>query len=304
MCHYCDYEVPAPTACPACNFAGIRYWGLGTQRLEAEVRARFPNVMALRMDTDTMQAHGSHERALSAFRAGKVRILLGTQMIAKGLDFPNVTLVGVINADTALHLPDFRAAERTFHLVTQVAGRTGRGPKGGRVLVQTFSPDHPAIQAAVRHDYAAFAAGELPIRQMLRYPPFASMIRLVVRGPVEAVAAEFADYIAQRLAAALTQRRHTAVCRQSYCRRRRPTVDASATATARLGSLPADVADSRAGPVPLRAAEGAIPFSDSGPRSRRRAASGGRASGHGRAGAAGRRAVDCGRGSGGDAVEE
>ncbi len=109
----------------------------------------------------------------------------------------------MINADTALHLPDFRAAERTFHLVTQVAGRTGRGPKGGRVLVQTFSPDHPAIQAAVRHDYAAFAAGELPIRQMLRYPPFASMIRLVVRGPVEAVAAEFADYIAQRLAAAL-----------------------------------------------------------------------------------------------------
>ena len=200
LCHYCDYEVPAPTACPACNFAGIRYWGLGTQRLEAEVRARFPNVMALRMDTDTMQAHGSHERALSAFRAGKVRILLGTQMIAKGLDFPNVTLVGVINADTALHLPDFRAAERTFHLVTQVAGRTGRGPKGGRVLVQTFSPDHPAIQAAVRHDYAAFAAGELPMRQMLRYPPFASMIRLVVRGPVEAVAAEFADYIAQRLA--------------------------------------------------------------------------------------------------------
>ena len=175
----------ARRTCPACDFAGIRYWGLGTQRLEAEVRARFPDVACLRMDTDTMQAHGSHERALAAFRAGKVRILLGTQMIAKGLDFPNVTLVGVINADTALHLPDFRAAERTFHLVTQVAGRTGRGPKGGRVLVQTFSPDHPAIQAAVRHDYAAFAAGELPIREMLRYPPFASMIRLVIRGPVE-----------------------------------------------------------------------------------------------------------------------
>jgi primosomal protein N' (replication factor Y) (superfamily II helicase) len=205
LCHYCDYEVPAPSACPSCSFAGIRYSGLGTQRLEAEVRARFPNVLALRMDTDTMQAHGSHQRALAAFRAGKVRILLGTQMIAKGLDFPNVTLVGVINADTALHLPDFRAAERTFHLVTQVAGRTGRGPKGGRVLVQTFSPDHPAILAAVRHDYAAFAAGELPIRQMLRYPPFASMIRLVVRGPVEPVTAEFANYIAERLNAALKQ---------------------------------------------------------------------------------------------------
>ena len=120
-------------------------------------------------------------------------------MIAKGLDFPNVTLVGVINADTALHLPDFRAAERTFHLVTQVAGRTGRGRKGGRVLVQTFSPDHPAIQAAVRHDYAAFAAGELPIRQMLRYPPFASMIRLVIRGPSEPIAREFANFLAKRL---------------------------------------------------------------------------------------------------------
>jgi primosomal protein N' (replication factor Y) len=205
LCHYCDYEIPAPATCPVCGFAGIRYSGLGTQRLEAEVHARFPNVLALRMDTDAMQAHGSHERALSAFRSGKVRILLGTQMIAKGLDFPNVTLVGVINADTALHLPDFRAAERTFQLVTQVAGRTGRGPKGGRVLVQTFSPDHPAIQAAVRHDYAAFAAGELPIRQMLRYPPFASMIRLVVRGPVEPVAAEFAGYIVERLRTALSE---------------------------------------------------------------------------------------------------
>ncbi len=203
LCHYCDYEVPAPRACPKCEFAGIRYSGLGTQRLEAEVRARFPNVVCLRMDTDTMQAHGSHERALSAFRSGKVQILLGTQMIAKGLDFPNVTLVGVINADTALHLPDFRAAERTFHLVTQVAGRTGRGPKGGRVLVQTFSPEHPAIQAAVRHDYAAFAAGELPIRQMLRYPPFASMIRLVVRGSSEAVTSEFSKQVAQRIDAAV-----------------------------------------------------------------------------------------------------
>ena len=205
LCHYCDYEVPAPTQCPTCGFAGIQYWGLGTQKLEAEVRARFPNVLSLRMDTDAMQAHGSHERALSAFRSGKVRILLGTQMIAKGLDFPNVTLVGVINADTALHLPDFRAAERTFQLVTQVAGRTGRGPKGGRVLVQTFSPEHPAIQAAVRHDYAAFAAGELPIRQMLRYPPYSTMIRLVVRGPVEPVAAAFSKYVAERLEAALKQ---------------------------------------------------------------------------------------------------
>jgi len=195
--------VPAPTECPKCHFAGIRYSGMGTQRLEAEVMARFAGVPCIRMDTDAMQSRGSHEKALTAFRSGKVRILLGTQMIAKGLDFPNVTLVGVINADTALHLPDFRAAERTFQLVTQVAGRTGRGEKGGRVLVQTYNPENPAIQAAVRHDYAAFAREELPVRKMLRYPPFTSMVRLVIRGPKERTAAEFSRVLADRLLAAL-----------------------------------------------------------------------------------------------------
>jgi primosomal protein N' (replication factor Y) len=203
LCHYCDYHVAAPRECPQCRFAGIRYSGQGTQRLEAEVKARFPNVRCLRMDTDTMRVPGSHQRAFDAFRSGDVRILLGTQMIAKGLDFPNVTLVGVINADTALHLPDFRAAERTFQLVTQVAGRTGRGEKGGRVLVQTFSPDHPAIRAAVRHDYADFTASELPIRKQLAYPPFAGMIRLVVRGPTERTTGEFASHVAGQLRAAL-----------------------------------------------------------------------------------------------------
>ncbi|HEX5442939.1 MAG TPA: primosomal protein N' [Pirellulales bacterium] len=211
LCHYCDYELAAPTRCPECQFIGIRYSGLGTQRLEAEVRARFPDYAALRMDTDTMQGPGSHERALAAFRNGEVRILLGTQMIAKGLDFPDVTLVGVVNADTALHLPDFRAAERTFQLLVQVAGRTGRGPKGGRVLVQTFSPDHAAIRAAVRHDYQTFAAEELPNRQALSYPPFASMSRLVVRGPKEPAAREFAGHLAERLTAALARHaEHTA----------------------------------------------------------------------------------------------
>ena len=182
ICHYCDHQQPTPQECPECGAAAIHFRGLGTQRLEAEVRARFPEAAVLRMDTDTMQSPGSHDRALSAFRDGKVQILLGTQMIAKGLDFPNVTLVGVINADTALHLPDFRAAERTFQLVTQVAGRTGRGEKGGRVLVQTFSPEHPAIRAAVHHDFAAFARGELPMREAHSYPPVATMIRLIVRG--------------------------------------------------------------------------------------------------------------------------
>ena len=182
VCHYCDFEQQAPVRCPDCAFDGIRYSGLGTQRLEAEIRSRFPGVPVLRMDSDTMQRPGSHEKALAKFRAGEVKILLGTQMIAKGLDFPNVTLVGVINADTALHLPDFRASERTFQLVTQVAGRTGRGDKGGRVLVQTFSPDHPAIQAAIRHDYQMFAGAELPVRVEHGFPPATAMVRLIARG--------------------------------------------------------------------------------------------------------------------------
>ena len=199
ICHYCDYHSVAPNACPECDFKGIRFSGLGTQKLEAEVRARFPGHPCVRMDTDSMRGRGSHEVALAGFRDGKHRILVGTQMIAKGLDFPNVTLVGVVNADTALHFPDFRAAERTFQLVTQVAGRTGRGPKGGRVLVQTLSPDAPAIVAAVRHDLTAFAERELPYREALGYPPFASMIRIVIRGERELATKAFSEEIARRL---------------------------------------------------------------------------------------------------------
>lgn len=199
VCHSCDYQVAAPTVCPECQFAGLRFSGLGTQKLEAEVRARFPNYSCLRMDTDTMRERGSHAKALDSFREGRARILLGTQMIAKGLDFPNVTLVGVVNADTALHLPDFRAAERTFQLVTQVAGRTGRGPLGGRVLVQTLCPETPAIQAALLHDYGAFARAELPHREAAGYPPFASMVRILVRGEKETEAKALADELGQRL---------------------------------------------------------------------------------------------------------
>ncbi len=202
ICHYCDYHEPAPDACPECRFPGIRYSGLGTERLEVEIRARFPDVVCLRMDSDSMQKRGSHEKALARFRSGEVRILLGTQMIAKGLDFPNVTLVGVVNADTALHFPDFRAAERTFQLVTQVAGRTGRGDKGGRVLVQTFSPEHPALVAALRHDYEAFARQELPVRQEHGYPPYTSLVRLVFRGADSRVTELFAETIVDRLRSA------------------------------------------------------------------------------------------------------
>lgn len=202
ICHYCDYTIATPPWCPACRFDGIRYGGLGTQRLEVEVKARFPNARVARMDSDTMRRPGSHQRVLSAFRAGDVDILLGTQMIAKGLDFPNVLLVGVINADGALHFPDFRAAERTFQLVTQVAGRTGRGNRGGRVIVQTFSPEHPAIQAAARHDYARFAQDEMINRRKYNYPPLGSVGRIIVRGSNEAETESVSEALHSRLEAA------------------------------------------------------------------------------------------------------
>ena len=185
LCHWCDYRRSPPQVCSDCKSPAIRYGGLGTQKLEAEVAARFRGVPVARMDADTMRRPGSHEATLDAFRRGETRILLGTQMIAKGLDFPNVTLVGVVSADSALHLPDYRAAERTFQLVTQVAGRTGRGDRGGRVIVQTFDPDHPAIQAAVRHDYNRFAQDELPGRRALGYPPYGVLARIIARGAVD-----------------------------------------------------------------------------------------------------------------------
>lgn len=199
VCHYCDYETTAPNKCGDCGFDGIRYGGLGTQRLEAEINARFPGVPCLRMDSDSMKKPGSHEQALDRFRKGEIKILVGTQMIAKGLDFPNVTLVGVVNADTALHFPDFRAAERTFQLVTQVAGRTGRGERGGRVLVQTFTPDHPALIAAARHDFESFADLELPSREEFQYPPCAKMIRLIIRSPSDTAAEHFSEALGDAL---------------------------------------------------------------------------------------------------------
>ncbi|MEM9410939.1 MAG: primosomal protein N' [Planctomycetota bacterium] len=202
ICHYCDFARPAPDRCPDCDFEAIRFSGIGTQKLEAEVKSLFPDFICERMDTDTMRRPGSHEETLNRFRNGEIQILLGTQMIAKGLDFPNVTLVGVVNADTSLHFPDFRAAERTFGLVTQVAGRSGRGSKGGRVLVQTFSPDNKAIQAATRHDYEKFVGNELPERMQFRYPPFGSLTRIVVRGESEIKTRQATEQIAAETAKA------------------------------------------------------------------------------------------------------
>jgi primosomal protein N' (replication factor Y) len=199
ICHFCDYQIPPPNVCPACHYEGIRFSGLGTQKLEMEVRRLFPDVPLLRMDTDTMRKPGSHEAALHAFRQGELKILLGTQMIAKGLDFPDVTLVGVVNADTGLHMPDFRARERVFGLVTQVAGRTGRGPRGGRVIVQTLNPDDPAIAAAANHDYATFATAELAQRQAVGYPPFRRLARVVVRSLSQNLAEQTSETLAQAI---------------------------------------------------------------------------------------------------------
>lgn len=195
-CHHCDRVESPPTVCPECRFQGIRFAGHGTQKLEDEVRRRFPDAPVVRMDSDSTRRAGSHAAILGKFRRGEARILLGTQMIAKGLDFPNITLVGVVNADTSLHFPDFRAGERTFQLLTQVAGRSGRGDVPGRVVVQTFSPDNAIIQAAARHDYMAFAAAELSQREALGYPPFASLARIVVRSGASDQASAFAESIA------------------------------------------------------------------------------------------------------------
>jgi primosomal protein N' (replication factor Y) len=172
LCHYCGYKQDPPKVCPKCGKMEIRYQGLGTEKLLAEIEERFPGVVVRRMDSDSMSRPGSHGRVLSAFRRGLIDILLGTQMIAKGLDFPNVMLVGVVNADMGLHIPDFRSAERTFQLLSQVAGRAGRGPRGGRVLVQTFNPDQPCVFLAAQHDYESFVKLEMAHRREHNYPPY------------------------------------------------------------------------------------------------------------------------------------
>jgi primosomal protein N' (replication factor Y) len=196
VCHHCGWETPPYHQCPACGENAIRYQGLGTEKLQSEIESKFPGYVCQRMDSDTMTRPGSHEKTLDAFRQGNIHILLGTQMIAKGLDFPNVTLVGVVNADTGLHLPDFRAAERTFQLLAQVAGRTGRGYKGGHVMVQTLTPEHPCIALAAKHAYIQFAGQELAHRKEHRYPPYERMARLIVRSENEEAAGKFADELA------------------------------------------------------------------------------------------------------------
>ena len=185
-CHYCGFEVPIPEACRECGGAIQQMRGVGTQQLERMLAARFPEARVARMDLDTTSTKWAHHRILGAVERGEVDVLLGTQMIAKGLDFPNVTLVGVIDADTGLHLPDFRAGERTFQLLAQVSGRAGRGPRGGRVLVQTRNPGHHALRWAAQHDTESFLAEEMGDRTSPPYPPLISLANLVVSGREEA----------------------------------------------------------------------------------------------------------------------
>ena len=185
VCHLCGHTAKPPAACPSCQDVGILYSGIGTQRVEAAVRQAFPEARIFRMDTDTMKGKGSYSETLSKFRRQQIDILIGTQMIAKGLDFPNVTLVGIINADTSLHAPDFRAGERTFQLLTQVAGRAGRGDREGEVMIQTFTPMSPSIQFARHHDYHGFLDQEIVFRKQFGYPPFQRMILVQLRGRIQ-----------------------------------------------------------------------------------------------------------------------
>ncbi|MGH7594696.1 MAG: replication restart helicase PriA [Gemmatimonadales bacterium] len=195
-CHYCDYQAEVPERCPICDGVTTRSVGAGTQQLERLVAERFPEARIARMDLDTTGSKWSHHRILERVERGKVDVLLGTQMIAKGIDFPDVTLVSVVDADTSLHLPDFRAAERTFQLVAQVAGRAGRGPKGGRVLVQTRQPDHWALRFAAQHDAEGFLAAESALRCAPAYPPHVALVHLILSGADQAAVARRAAALA------------------------------------------------------------------------------------------------------------
>ncbi|MBU1932384.1 MAG: primosomal protein N' [Candidatus Omnitrophica bacterium] len=181
-CHHCNYKIDPPDICPKCESSYLKYWGIGTEKVESEAHRFFPAARISRMDTDATHKRGTHEKVLSKFKDHKIDILVGTQMIAKGLDFPKVTLVGVISADTALNLPDFRSGERTFNLLTQVAGRAGRSDLGGRVIIQTYTPGHYAIQAAKTHDYNSFYGKEISFRKDLNLPPFSRIVTLNFRG--------------------------------------------------------------------------------------------------------------------------
>lgn len=202
-CNYCDFHQPPPDQCPSCQGASILPEGAGTERLEQELQELLPTARIARMDRDTTGRKGAHQSLVSAMESRTIDILVGTQMVAKGLDFPGVTLVGVVQTDNLLNLPDFRAAERAFTLLTQVAGRAGRGERPGKVFVQTYAPEHFALNCCIRHDYIGFAQEELALRQVLGYPPFGFLANCVFSGAVrEQVEAAAQELVAELLAPA------------------------------------------------------------------------------------------------------
>ncbi|MBM4162350.1 MAG: primosomal protein N', partial [Ignavibacteria bacterium] len=184
-CHYCGFVKHPPTVCPKCGGVEIRFHAFGTQQVQQELQQLIPDATILRMDLDTTTRKGAHDRLLMQFGTGKADILLGTQMVAKGLDFPRVTLVGVISADTQMLLPDFRSAERTFQLLTQVAGRAGRSNLAGEVIIQTLQPEHYSLKHVVSHDFPGFYREELEFRRELDYPPFSRIVLIEFRGEKE-----------------------------------------------------------------------------------------------------------------------
>ncbi|MHB1392052.1 MAG: primosomal protein N' [Clostridia bacterium] len=199
ICHYCGHERDNPTICPKCNSDKIKYFGVGTQKLEKEFQKKFSVKNVLRMDADTTSKKNSHQEILDKYRRREANVLLGTQMISKGLDFPDVTLVGVITADTSLNLPDFRSGERTFQMIAQVAGRSGRASKKGRVIVQTYSPEHYSIEYARYHDYKGFYEKEIMLRKELGYPPFSCIASIIISGTIENEVIKYANEISQFL---------------------------------------------------------------------------------------------------------
>jgi primosomal protein N' (replication factor Y) len=199
MCHYCGYTRSAPDRCGSCGGVNMDHMGIGTQRVEEEIGRVFPDEKVLRMDRDTTRRPDSYHRILSSFETGDAKILLGTQMVAKGFDFPDVTLVGVILADIALNLPDFRASERTFNLLTQVGGRAGRGQREGMVIIQTYNPDHYSIVAASHHDYHSFYKKEIILRRELSYPPFVHLVILRLKGRDEKRVIDVAEGLGEKL---------------------------------------------------------------------------------------------------------
>ena len=199
LCHYCNYQKKVPDVCGECKAPMLRFMGFGTEKIESEVARFFPSARIARLDADTTQKKDSHGKILEAFREQKIDILIGTQMIAKGFDFPHVTLVGVVLADVGLRLPDFRSSERTFQLLTQFAGRAGRGVKPGRVIIQTWMPEHPSIRFAREHDFLSFYAHEKRCREEFHYPPYRSLVNIIIRSHDEKKAYVFSREIRDAL---------------------------------------------------------------------------------------------------------